>query len=104
VLFLVIALAGLVATTYFEFANRGRGITAVLWGGQQDGLIATRSAVNLRTGPRGDVVAVLPRGTRVRLLETSGGWARVKVLEWAGGPPENAPEEGWVDKSLIQFD
>jgi len=36
------------------------------------------------------------------VLESSGGWARIIVLEWLGAPPDNAPSEGWVDSGYIR--
>jgi hypothetical protein len=50
------------------------------------------------------VLLALPAGTRVRALEDRGGWIRIRVLEWAGGPPDNATDTGWVDGRFVRFD
>jgi serine/threonine protein kinase len=89
VLFLVFALIGLVASVFYYFAH-------------QDGVIDGRDNVNMRSGPslQADPVAVLPKGTRVRVLEYDGAWARVKVIT----PPENTPDQGWVNKQFVRLE
>lgn len=101
IVFLAAALIGLVASTYYYFAER-RGIFQQL--GVREGSIANADNVNLRTEPRGSVLVTLPAGTRVRALEDRGGWIRVKVLEWAGAQPDNAADSGWIDGRFIRFD
>lgn len=105
ILLMVFALIGVVLSVYYYFADRGTsGITDVLR--YEDGEIDTE-AVNLRISPspQAGSVAVLPRGTRVRIYEySSNGWARLKVLEWAGGQPDNTRDEGWVNKQYIKRD
>jgi serine/threonine protein kinase len=105
ILFLAGALIGLVASTYYYFAER-RGVLPSIFQqrGSRDGLIANADNVNLRSEPRGAVLVALPAGTRVRALEDRGGWIRVRVLEWPGSPPDNATDIGWVDGRFIKFD
>jgi len=66
--------------------------------------LANTGNVNLRTDPSGSVAATLPAGTRVRVVEERSGWLRVKVLEWAGNPPDNPPDSGWVDGRFVRMD
>jgi serine/threonine protein kinase len=91
ILFLVFALIGLAASVFYYFAR-------------QDGIIDGRENVNLRSGPslQAEPIAILPRGTRIRVYEHSGSWAHVKVLQWAGAAPDNAPDQGWVDSRYIK--
>jgi len=37
----------------------------------------------------------------VRVMDERGNWVRVRVLNWAGGTPANAPEGGWINKKFI---
>ncbi|MEK6299401.1 MAG: serine/threonine protein kinase [Acidobacteriota bacterium] len=101
IVFLAAALIGLVASTYYYFAER-RGIFQPL--GAREGSIANADNVNLRTEPRGAVLVTLPAGTRVRALEDRSGWIRIKVLEWTGAQPDNAADTGWIDGRFIRFD
>jgi serine/threonine protein kinase len=93
VIFLVAALIGLVAKVFYYFAH-------------QNGVIDRRENVNLRNGPslQSEPVAILPKDTRVRVLEYDGEWARVKVIEWKIIPPENTPDEGWVNKQFVRLE
>jgi hypothetical protein len=104
ILFLAGALIGLVASTYYYFAERRGVLPSIFQRGARDGLIANADNVNLRSEPRGAVLVALPAGTRVRALEDRGGWIRVRVLEWPGSPPDNATDNGWVDGRFIKFD
>jgi hypothetical protein len=52
----------------------------------------------------GSVLTVLPRWTRLRVYEERNGWSRVEVSDWAGAPPQNAIERGWVKTDLIKFE
>ncbi|HTG16328.1 MAG TPA: serine/threonine protein kinase [Blastocatellia bacterium] len=103
IIFLAAALIGLVASTYYYFAEHKR-LSQIFE--RREGAIANADNVNLRSEPRarGAVLLALPAGTRVRALEDSGGWIRIKVLEWAGGPPDNAIDTGWVDGRYVRFD
>ena len=102
IIFLAAALIGLVASTYYYFAEHKR--LPQLFEPSREGSIANADNVNLRIEPRGAVLLALPAGTRVRALEDRGGWIRIKVLEWAGGPPDNATDTGWVDGRFVRFD
>ncbi|MFY9607218.1 MAG: serine/threonine protein kinase [Blastocatellia bacterium] len=104
IVFLAAALIGLVASTYYYFAER-KGVPSIFERlGTREGLIAGADNVNLRTEPRGPVLVTLPAGTRVRAVEDRSGWVRVKVLEWPGAPPDNTTDSGWVDGRFIRFD
>jgi hypothetical protein len=94
IVFLIAALVGLAASTYHYCA----GIRT------REGIVAGAMNVNLRNEPRGDVVAVLPEGTRVRVFETRDRWHRIKVLQWPGGSPDNLSDAGWVDSRFIKTD
>jgi hypothetical protein len=60
--------------------------------------------VNLRSEPGGAVLTILPANSRVRVLDERGNWMRVRVLNWAGGAPANAPDSGWVNKQFVNTD
>lgn len=104
IVFLAAALVGLVASTYYYFAERGVLPSIFERLGAREGLIGGADNVNLRSEPRGQVLVTLPAGTRVRSLEDRGGWVKVKVLEWPGAPPDNTTDTGWVDGRFIRFD
>ena len=101
IIFLAAALIGLAVSTYNHFADPGRG---TLWSASKYGRIANAPNVNLRSDPFGTVLAALPAGTRVRIDEERGNWRRVKVLDWAGTPPNNAPDTGWIDGQYVRLD
>jgi serine/threonine protein kinase len=102
IIFLVVALIGLAASTYYHFADQKSGLP--FFSQARDGRIAGALNVNLRSDPFGAVLATLPKDTRVRIVEERGGWMRVKVLEWAGGAPDDAPDSGWVDGRFVRSD
>ncbi len=106
ILFLIAALIGLAASTYYYFAGENVPIVGRVLGEGEDGLVAGATNVNLRSDPnrQADVLAVLPEGTRVRAYESRDGWRKVKVIEWVGSPPDNAHETGWVDGRFIRLD
>jgi serine/threonine protein kinase len=92
IILLVFALMGLVASTYFHFAEPTF----------REGTIGEAPNVNLRSEPGGIVVMVLPEGTRLRVYEERNGWARVRVTEWPGDQAVNATIEGWVSIRFIK--
>ncbi|HJZ68056.1 MAG TPA: serine/threonine protein kinase [Blastocatellia bacterium] len=102
IIFLVVALIGLAASTYYHFADQKAGLP--FFSQAKEGRIAGALNVNLRSDPFGAVLAAVPKDTRVRVVEERGGWMRVKVLEWAGDAPENAPDSGWVDGRFVRLD
>ena len=105
IFFLAAALIGLVASTYYYFAERSGMLPSIFERlAAREGSIAGADNVNLRIEPRGSVLVTLAAGTRVRALEDRGGWVRVKVLEWPGAPPDNTTDTGWVDGRFIRFD
>jgi hypothetical protein len=100
IVFLVAALIGLAASTYYYFAEHTGGLIERFQGNEGSiGGNATR--VNLRSEPGGSILAEMPAGTRVRVLEDRGKWLRIRVLNWAGTPPANAPDGGWVDGQFV---
>ena len=101
IIFLAAALVGLAASTYYHFAGQKMGIPFL---SSKDARISGAQNVNLRSDPFGSVLVALPSGTRVRVVEERGGWSRVKVLEWSGTPPDNAPDGGWVDGRFVKPD
>lgn len=102
IIFLVVALIGLAASTYYHFADQKAGLP--FFSQAKEGRIAGALNVNLRSDPFGAILTPMAAGTRVRVIEERGGWMRVKVLEWAGGTPDNAPDSGWVDGRFVRLD
>ena len=105
IVFLIAALIGLAASTYYYFAGENVPIVGRIPEGEA-GLVTGATNVNLRSDPsrQARTLAVLPEGTRVRAFESRDGWRRVKVIEWVGVPPDNAQETGWVDGRFIRLD
>jgi len=107
IIFLVAAVIGLAASTYYYFAGRNGDIKDIFHGDLKDifqgkdGSIGNAINVNLRSEPGGSVLGMMPAGTRVHVLEDRGKWLKVKVTSWAGTPPPNAPESGWVDGQYV---
>jgi hypothetical protein len=102
IIFLAAALVGLAASTYYHFAGQKMGLPFLSQ--SKDARISGAQNVNLRSDPFGAVLVALPSGTRVRVVEERSGWSRVKVLEWSGTPPDNAPDSGWVDGRFVKSD
>jgi len=103
IIFLAAALIGLAASTYYHFAERRTGLP-FFGSPAKDGRIGNAPKVNLRSDPAGSVLVELPEGTRVRVVEERGVWVRIRVLEWAGTPPDNAPDSGWVGVRYVKLD
>ncbi|HXU07591.1 MAG TPA: serine/threonine protein kinase, partial [Blastocatellia bacterium] len=103
IIFLAAALIGLLASTYYHFAGLKPG-SPIFGVSAKEGRIANAPNVNLRSDPFGAVLIALPEKTRVRVLEERNGWLRVKVLDWAGSAPDNAPDQGWVDGRFVKID
>ena len=103
IIFLAAALIGLAASTYYHFADQ-RPLWPFSGSSAKDGRIANAPKVNLRSEPFGSVLVELPEKTRVRVIEERNGWLRIKILEWAGPPPDSAPEIGWVDGRFVKVD
>jgi serine/threonine protein kinase len=100
--FLVAAMIGLAASTYYYFAEHNGRLMESFQG--KEGSIGGDNVtnVNLRSEPGGSILAIMPAGTRVRVLEDRGKWLRIRVLNWAGTPPANAPDGGWVDGQFVK--
>ena len=103
IIFLAAALIGLAASTYYHFADQRTGLP-FFGSSTKDGRIGGALNVNLRIDPAGAVLVAVPAGTRVRVIEERGGWVRIKVLDWAGTPPDSAPDSGWVDGRFVKLD
>lgn len=103
IIFLAAALIGLAASTYYHFADRRTGLP-FFGSAAKDGRIANAPMVNLRSDPSGSVLIELPEGTRVRVVEERGGWVRIRVLDWAGTAPDDAPDIGWVGVRYVKLD
>jgi serine/threonine protein kinase len=103
IIFLAAALIGLAASTYYHFADQ-KPVLPFFGSQGKEGRIANALNVNLRSDPAGSVLVALPAGTRVRMIEERGGWVRIKILDWAGTPPDNAPDSGWVDGRFVKMD
>ncbi len=104
IIFLIAALVGLVASTYYYFADRNRRPSTINAPQYRDGVIANALNVNLRKDPGGLVLVPLPAGTRVRVYENQNGWLRIKILEWAGGAPTDNYDSGWIDGRYVDYD
>lgn len=103
IIFLAAALIGLAASTYYHFADR-RTVLPFFGSAAKDGRIANAPMVNMRSDPSGSVLVELPEGTRVRVVEERGGWVRIRVLDWAGTAPDDAPDIGWVGVRYVKLD
>lgn len=103
IIFLAAALIGLAASTYYHFADKRTGVP-FFGSAAKDGRIANAPKVNLRSDPSGSVLLELSEGTRVRIVEERGVWVRIRILEWAGSAPENAPDSGWVGARYVRLD
>jgi len=106
VICMVLTLTGIIAAVYVYFANPdGHGsVVGLIHGSNKDGSIAGAPKINIRSDPDGEAMAELPAGTRIRVLEERNNWARVKILHWEGGPPDDAPDTGWVHRRFIKLD
>jgi hypothetical protein len=102
IIFLAAALIGLAASTYYHFADQKTVLP--FFGSTRDGRIANAPKVNLRSDPSGSVLVELPEGTRVRVVEERSGWLRIRVLDWAGSAPDDAPDNGWVGVRYVKLD
>ncbi|MGA9769832.1 MAG: serine/threonine protein kinase [Blastocatellia bacterium] len=101
IVFLLAALVGLAASTYYYFAEHN-GRLMESFQGKEGSIGGNATNVNLRSEPGGSILAIMPAGTRVRVLEDRGKWLRVRILNWAGTAPANAPESGWVDGQFVK--
>jgi serine/threonine protein kinase len=111
-IFMVAALIGVTVSTYYHFAGQRRTLPSLpqfsdIFRGKE-GLIANPnvSYTNLRSEPskEGNIMARLPNGSRVRVVDNQGAWVRIRVLEWSGGQPDNSPDDGWIDGRFVRFD
>jgi serine/threonine protein kinase len=112
ILFLVAALVGLAASTYYHFAGQRRTLPSLpqlpeIFRGKE-GLVANPnvSYTNMRSEPsmEGNIMGRLPNGSRVRVDDDQGAWVKIKVLEWSGGKPDNSSDDGWIYGRFVRFD
>jgi serine/threonine protein kinase len=109
ILFLVLFLASMVTKVYLYFADPRRPPLARAFGlgsAYEEGVIFGKPYVNIRSEPTtaSGSLAWLPEGSRVRLIDTHGGWVKVKILKWSGDAPVDAPDSGWVDRRFVKVD
>ncbi|MEN3334980.1 MAG: eukaryotic-like serine/threonine-protein kinase [Blastocatellia bacterium] len=108
IVLLFTALIGMVSAIYHYYAEKP--VPGVFDNGSsligKDGVISGAVNVNLRSEPgiASQSLATLPANSRVRVLDERVNWVRVRVLSWAGGPPANAPDSGWVNKQFVNTD
>jgi tRNA A-37 threonylcarbamoyl transferase component Bud32 len=107
IVLLFAAVIGLASSIYHYYAEKP--VPGPIDSGSMIGKEAVISGavnVNLRSEPgiSSQSLAPLPANSHVRVLDERGNWVRVRVLSWAGGPPANAPDSGWVNKQFINTD
>jgi hypothetical protein len=102
-MFLAAALIGLAASTYYHFAGKPTDFPFFGSAGK-DGRIANAPKVNLRSDPSGSVLVELPEGTKVRIVEERGAWVRIRILDWVGTAPDDAPDSGWVGVRYVKLE
>ena len=113
IFFFIMAVIGAAGSLYFHFSGqsyKGPALSDVFGG--REGLILNPGVsgnvpgTNLRSDPSRDanIIGKLTNGTRVRVVDNQGGWVKIKVLEWPGAQPDNAPEDGWIDGRFVRFD
>lgn len=110
IIFLLLALAGLVSSVYFRFSGQDAP-SPLAWFNDRDGEI-DKTWVNLRSDPntKAKILRWLPKGTKIRRIEERDGWVHVRVTYV---PPTvldpNAPTDnlnadlGWINSKLIDF-
>ena len=110
IIFLIAALIGLAASTYYHFAGQRRALPSFsdIFQGKE-GLIVNPNVTNtnLRSDPSLDanIIGKLPNGTRVRVVDNQGAWVKIRVIAWSGAQPDNsADDEGWIDGRFVRFD
>ncbi|HEX8088200.1 MAG TPA: serine/threonine protein kinase [Blastocatellia bacterium] len=109
IIFMVAALIGLAASTYYHFAGQRRKLPSFedMFRGREGSITNPNvSYTNLRSDPSLDanIMSRLPNGTRVRVVDEQGAWKKVRVLEWSGAQPDNLPDDGWIDGHFVKFD
>ena len=111
-LLLLLAFSGMLFATYKYVNNIRRGSNA----GQQaqavgntaqqvGGIFVTTIDVNLRNGPGPGYtkIGLAENGSRVKILQTSGKWCQVQVLEHARAKSDpDSKEQGWVNGTFLK--
>jgi serine/threonine-protein kinase len=113
---LLLAFSGMLYATYryvnnMRSAQTGQQQTGQQGGGasknttQAGGVLVTTNDANLRKGPGTsyDKVGLAENGSRVKVLQVSGKWVQVQVVEH--GRPKTDPDsddEGWVNSTLLR--
>lgn len=104
IVFLIFALVGLAMSTYYHFSGKRIALPPIFGGSPyKTGSVVGDRDLNLRSAPNlsADVLVTLPRTTRVKVLETRGGWMKVEVI---GPMPGGAADSGWVKSEFIRLD
>jgi tRNA A-37 threonylcarbamoyl transferase component Bud32 len=113
IIFMIAALIGLVVSTYQYCAGQKGTLPRIsdVFGGREGSILnpsvsGNVPGTNLRSDAsrEANIIGKLPNGTRVRVVDNQGGWVKIKILEWSGAPPDNAPDDGWIDGRYVRFD
>ena len=89
-----------------------RAPAVVDWFDNRDGEISGASFVHLRSEPSIESRSLrwLPKGTKIRALEQTNGWVRVKITYVPPTElPVDAPKDrldtdtGWIKNSVVQY-
>jgi len=114
-LLLLLAFSGMLYAT-FRYVQNVRGVGEARPGQQQAGAGAGRNVatgdeyltttdVNLRKGPDTSYtkVGLAESGSRVKVLQVSGKWCQVQVIEHSRPKADpNSADEGWVNRTLLR--
>ncbi len=71
--------------------------------------VATTTDINLRSSPNANnsrnILGVIGKGSRVRVLQARGEWAEIQVLEYeAPDIPKQRADQGWLNTKNIDFE
>ena len=113
---LLLAFSGMLYATYRYVNNMRSAQTGQQQTGQQNGgasknttqaggVLVTTNDANLRKGPGTgyDKIGLAENGSRVKVLQVSGKWVQVQVVEH--GRPKTDPDsddQGWVNSTLLR--
>ena len=97
VLLWILVIVGILWGVYSHFADRS-------FVNKEAVIFNAGGRVNVRNEPRvmsGNVVTDVPSGTKVRVLQETGDWLKVKIVEVPDGSPVIA-DTGWVKNDFIR--